>query len=172
MVELSIKTVYDTQGEERTNQDIGYDGLSDAEEAALFPNFAGLADPAGDNYEYFLQAQGNVIERYKKYNGTQGNSPEVITNSDRGSTSLPDVEDINRDNSMNTIDSYFEYNIDVFPGMDANNSDYITDTKEINVTLQNNEVIPVRWVQFKVPISEPDDAVSYHAQNVLKLGLG
>ena len=119
-----------------------------------------MNDPAGDNYEYFLQAQGNVIERYKKYNGTQGNSPEVITNSDRGSTSLPDVEDINRDNSMNTIDSYFEYNIDVFPGMDANNSDYITDTKEINVTLQNNEVIPVRWVQFKVPISEPDDAVN------------
>jgi cell surface protein SprA len=156
----SLLYVYDTQGEERTNQDIGYDGLSDAEEAALFPDFAGLADPAGDNYEYFLQAQGNVIERYKKYNGTQGNSPEVITNSDRGSTSLPDVEDINRDNSMNTIDSYFEYNIDVFPGMDANNSDYITDTKEINVTLQNNEVIPVRWVQFKVPISEPDDAIN------------
>jgi cell surface protein SprA len=156
----SLLYVYDTQGEERTNQDIGYDGFSDTEEAALFPDFAGLADPAGDNYEYFLQAQGNIIERYKNYNGTQGNSPDVITNTDRGSTSLPDVEDINRDNSMNTIDSYFEYNIDVFPGMNANNSDYITDTKEINVTLQNNEVIPVRWVQFKVPISEPDGAVN------------
>ena len=156
----SLLYVYDTQGEERTNQDIGYDGLNDGEEAAKFPDFAGLADPSGDNYEYFLQAQGNIIERYKKYNGTQGNSPEVITNTDRGSTSLPDVEDINRDNSMNTIDSYFEYNIDIFPGMDSNNSDYITDIKEINVTLQNNEVIPVRWVQFKVPISEPDDAVN------------
>ncbi len=156
----SLLYVYDTQGEERTNQDIGYDGFSDAEEAATFPDFAGLADPAGDNYQYFLQAQGNILERYKKYNGTQGNSPEVITNTDRGSTSLPDVEDINRDNTMNTVDSYFEYNIDVFPGMDANNSDYITDTKEINVTLQNNEVIPVRWVQFKVPISEPDNAVN------------
>lgn len=156
----SLLYVYDTQGEERTNQDIGYDGLNDGEEAAKFPDFAGLADPSGDNYESFLQAQGNIIERYKKYNGTQGNSPAVITNTDRGSTSLPDVEDINRDNSMNTIDSYFEYNIDIFPGMDSNNSDYITDIKEINVTLQNNEVIPVRWVQFKVPISEPDDAVN------------
>ncbi|MBT3588127.1 MAG: cell surface protein SprA [Flavobacteriaceae bacterium] len=151
----SLIYVYDTQGQERTNQDIGYDGLSDGEEATKFPDFAGLADPSGDNYEYFLQAQGNIIERYKKYNGTQGNSPEVITNTNRGSTSLPDVEDINRDNSMNTINSYFEYKIPIIPGMDANNSDYITDTKEINVTLQNNEVIPVRWVQFKVPINSP-----------------
>ena len=151
----SLIYVYDTQGQERTNQDIGYDGLSDSEEATKFPDFAGLADPSGDNYEYFLQAQGNIIERYKKYNGTQGNSPEVITNTNRGSTSLPDVEDINRDNSMNTINSYFEYKIPIVPGMDANNSDYITDTKEINVTLQNNEVIPVRWVQFKVPINTP-----------------
>ncbi len=156
----SLLYVYDTQGQERINQDIGYDGLNDGEEAVLYPEFAGLSDPAGDNYQYFLQAEGNLVQRYRQYNGTQGNSPEVLTNTDRGSTSLPDVEDINRDNTMNTVDSYFEYNIDVFPGMNANNSDYITDTKEINVTLQNNEVIPVRWVQFKVPISDPDASIN------------
>ena len=156
----SLLYVYDTQGQERINQDIGYDGLNDGEEAVLYPEFAGLSDPAGDNYQYFLQAEGNLVQRYRQYNGTQGNSPEVLTNTDRGSTSLPDVEDINRDNTMNTVDSYFEYNIDVFPGMNANNSDYITDTKEINVTLQNNEVIPVRWVQFKVPISYPDASIN------------
>ena len=151
---------FDTEGQERTNQDIGYDGINDISEGQLFPEFAGLEDPAEDNYQYFLQAEGNIIQRYRKYNGTEGNSPVAVGNTDRGSTSIPDVEDINRDNTMNTVDSYFEYNVDVFPGMDINNNDYITDVKEINVTLQNNEVIPVRWVQFKIPISEPDQAIN------------
>jgi len=151
---------FDTEGQERINQDIGYDGNNDIEEGQLFPDFAGLEDPAEDNYQYFLQAEGNIIERYRKYNGTEGNSPVAVTNTDRGSTSVPDVEDVNRDNTMNTVDSYFEYNVDLFPGMDINNSDYITDVKNINVTLQTNEVIPVRWIQFKIPISEPDRAVN------------
>lgn len=156
----SLIYVFDTEGEERTNQDIGYDGLNDTEEASQFPNFADLEDPAGDNYQYFLQAEGNIVERYNNYNGTQGNSPVAVTNTDRGSTSIPDVEDINRDNTMNSVDSYFEYNVDLFPGMNISNNEYITDTKDINVTLQNNEVIPVRWIQFKVPISKPDQAVN------------
>ena len=156
----SLVYAFDTEGDQRTNQDIGYDGFSDAEEAAKFPDFAGLADPAEDNYQYFLQAEGNIIQRYRKYNGTQGNSPVNISNTDRGSTSVPDVEDINRDNTMNTVDSYFEYNIDIYPGMDIDNNDFITDKKELSVTLQNNEVIPVRWLQFKVPISEPDQAIN------------
>ncbi|MFK5983009.1 MAG: cell surface protein SprA [Flavobacteriaceae bacterium] len=156
----SLIYVFDTDGDQRTNQDIGYDGFSDAEEAAQFPDFAGLADPAGDNYQYFLQAEGNVVQRYSQYNGTQGNSPVTVSNTDRGSTSIPDVEDVNRDNTMNTVDSYFEYNIDIYPGMNIANNDYITDSKDITVTLQNNDVIPVRWLQFKVPISEPDQAVN------------
>ena len=57
----------------RARQDIGLDGLSDAEEAAKYPLFAGLDDPAGDNYEYYLQARGDVLERYLNYNGTEGN---------------------------------------------------------------------------------------------------
>ncbi len=156
----SLVYSFNTEGQERTNQDIGYDGVNDFSEGQLFPEFAGLDDPAEDNYQYFLQAEGGIVERYRKYNGTEGNSPVEVSNTDRGSTSIPDVEDINRDNTMNTVDSYFEYNVDVYPGMDINNNDFITDIKEINVTLQNNEVIPVRWVQFKVPVSEPDQAIN------------
>ncbi|QNJ97819.1 T9SS outer membrane translocon Sov/SprA [Constantimarinum furrinae] len=156
----SLVYTFDTQGQERINQDIGYDGLNDGEEASQFPAFAGLNDPAGDNYLYFLQAEGNILERYLQYNGSEGNSPDNVTNTNRGSTPQPDVEDINRDNTMNTVDSYFEYEIDIVPGMDIDNNDYITDVKELDVTLQNNETIPVRWVQFKVPISEPDQAIN------------
>jgi cell surface protein SprA len=157
----SLVYTFDTEGQERLNQDIGYDGLDDPSEGAMYPAFAGLPDPAGDNYQYFLQAEGDILQRYKRYNGTQGNSPVEVTNTNRGSTTLPDVEDINRDNTMNTVDGYFEYNIPIAPGMDENTSDYITDVKLVQgIQLPNNEVIDVRWVQFKIPISEPDQAVN------------
>ena len=155
---------FDSAGEERTNQDIGYDGLSDAQEKAKadYPQaFRDLEDPAGDNYQYFLQAEGGIIDRYRSYNGTQGNSPVEVTNTNRGSTTLPDVEDINRDNTMNTVNSYFEYNIPIEPGMDQSTSSYITDVKIVQgITLPNNEVIDARWVQFKIPLSDPDRAIN------------
>ena len=151
---------FDTQGQERINQDIGYDGLNNAAEGSQFPAFAGLPDPANDDYQYFLQAEGNILERYLQYNGSEGNSPVEVSNNNRGNTAQPDVEDINRDNTMNTVDSYYEYNVPVFPGMNIDNSDYITDVKELEVTTQTNDVIPVRWVQFKIPISDPDQAVN------------
>ena len=156
----SLIYTFDSTGEGRTNQDIGYDGLTDEQERSEYPAFASLPDPAGDNYQYFLQADGNILERYRFYNGTQGNSPEQLSNDDRGNTAQPDVEDINRDNTMNTVDSYFEYEVELNPGMDIENNEYITDVREIDVTLQNNQTLPVRWIQFRVPIGEPDRAVN------------
>nr|WP_317194056.1 cell surface protein SprA [Luteirhabdus pelagi] len=152
---------FDTEGQARTNQDIGYDGLTDAQESARFPAFQGLPDPAGDNYQYFLQVEGDVPTRYRQYNGTQGNSPVEVTDTNRGNTTQPDVEDINRDFTMNTVEAYYEYNIDIRPGqLTVDSNDYVTDVKETEVTTPNNETIPVRWVQFKVPISDPDNVVN------------
>ncbi len=134
----SLVYTFDTEGQERINQDVGFDGEMDAEEAADPRNptnnairsaFSGVPDPAQDNYQYFLQADGSILNRYLKYNGTQGNSPVDINATNRGSTAQPDVEDINRDNTMNTLNSYFEYNVPLFPGMDSENSEFITDVK-------------------------------------------
>src|SRR5690554_5406062 len=128
----------------------------------MFPDFAHFQDPANDDYEYFLQAEGDILQRYLRYNGTEGNSPVEVTDTNRGSTTLPDVEDINRDNTMNTINSYFEYNIpfrSVNGQLDTDNNKYVSDVKEIEVTTPDNSRIPVRWVQFKVPISDPDKAI-------------
>lgn len=155
----SLVYAFDTEGQERTNQDLGLNGASDAEEAALFPLFAALEDPAGDNYTYFLQRDGDIVNRYKNYNGTQGNSPVEVTQTNRGSTTLPDVEDYNRDNTMNTVNSYFEYNIDLYPGMDVDNNPFISDVRELEVNLQNNQTQAVRWVQFKIPVSSPTRSV-------------
>ena len=102
----SLIYTFATVGAERTNQDVGYDGYDDNEELAEFgPQFG--EDPAKDNYTYYLNTDGgNIFERYKNYNGLEGNTPDVFTDTNRGSTTQPDVEDINRDNTMNTIDSY------------------------------------------------------------------
>ncbi|MEH6763868.1 MAG: cell surface protein SprA [Aequorivita antarctica] len=168
----SLVYTFDSEGQERVNQDIGLDGLNDIDEltdpinpqnAALRSTFGGLPDPANDNYQYFLQADGSILDRYLKYNGTQGNSPVEFSNTNRGSTAQPDVEDINRDNSMNTIDSYFEYNVpfkNVNGQLDTDNNKYVTDVKLQQITTPDNSTIDVRWVQFKVPISKPDQAIN------------
>ncbi|SDR71856.1 cell surface protein SprA [Gillisia sp. Hel1_33_143] len=155
----SLIYAFDTQGQERTNQDVGFDGLDDTGEALRFPNFASLPDPAADNYQYFLNSTGSIIDRYRNYNGTDGDSPPNLGDTDRGNTTLPTTEDLNRDNTMNTINSYFKYDVRVFPGMNIDNSPYITDVKEVTAPLPNGQDLPVRWVQFKVPIFKPTDAV-------------
>jgi cell surface protein SprA len=74
---------------------------------------------------------------------------------------VPDVEDVNRDKSMNTVNSYFEYEIPITPStMNAVANEYVTDFKELDVVAPNGETIPTEWVQFKIPISEPDRAVN------------
>ena len=155
----SLVYAFDSEGANRTLQDAGYDGLLDAEEATKFSDFAGLPDPSVDNYQYFLNTEGSIVQRYQNYNGTQGNSPTEVTDTNRGNSTLPTTEDINRDNTMNTINSYFEYEIPFFQGMNIDNNRYITDVKELTTTLRNGQELPVRWLQFKVPIFEPTNAV-------------
>jgi cell surface protein SprA len=158
---------FDTEGEARTNQDVGLDGLINSEEATykdpitgsfLFDN-GPVDDPSGDNYVYYLNTTGSVLERYYNYNGTEGNSPVGVSDTNRGSTTLPDVEDLNRDNTMNTIDSYYQYELDITPGMNLT-SDFVRDVKTRNVSLPNGVTKSVRWIQFRVPLR------GAHAQSV------
>ena len=151
---------FSSLGEERINQDTGLDGYDDQEESIAFPSYANLDDPANDNYRYFLNQSGNIFERYKMYNGLEGNSPETISDTDRGSTTQPDVEDINRDNTMNTIDSYFEYELDITPNSLADiNNQFIKDRKEKTVTLPNGNSALVKWYQFRIPVNEPTNEI-------------
>ncbi|NNE32616.1 MAG: cell surface protein SprA [Winogradskyella sp.] len=158
----SLIYTFGTTGAERANQDVGYDGYDDTEEQLRFPaEFSGLEDPAKDNYSFYLNTEGNIFERYKRYNGQQGNTPDTFTDTNRGSTTQPDVEDINRDNTMNTIDSYFEYEIDITPSSLNINNPLIFDVKEdVVVTLPNGQVRDdITWYQFRVPINEPTSAI-------------
>ncbi|UUW10743.1 cell surface protein SprA [Flavobacterium plurextorum] len=155
----SLIYAFDTNPDNRKNQDVGLDGLPSSKEGAIYTNYAGEADPAADDYTYYLNTDGGVLERYKNYNGVEGNSAVSINDPNRGSTTLPDVEDINRDNTMSTINAYYEYSIDVKPGMQVGQN-YVTDIREVsNVELPNGGTTTARWIQFKIPVSQPQNTI-------------
>jgi cell surface protein SprA len=154
----SLIYAFDANANNRANQDVGLDGLSNANEGSVYSNFASDPDPAADDYTYYLNNSGGIVERYKNYNGQDGNSAVDINDPNRGSTTLPDVEDINRDNTMNTINAYYEYSIDVQPNM-AIGQNYITDIRNTQVTLPNGQVTDARWIQFKIPVSQPENTI-------------
>ena len=150
----SLLYAFNTLEGDRALQDVGLDGLNDTEEKDVFTN-GSIEDPAGDNYKFFVSAEGNILNRYKNYNGTQGNSPIAFSDFERGNTTEPDTEDINRDQSMNTIDSYFEYRVPISKSMTVGNHPFITDVRDnVEVELPNGDKLNTRWIQFKVPIKK------------------
>ncbi|MCY3998165.1 MAG: cell surface protein SprA [Flavobacteriaceae bacterium] len=127
-------------------QDLGFDGLSNAQEALIYSN-GNATDPAGDDYQFYLNAQGNILERYKNFNGTENNSFSSSTNTNRSATRLPDVEDIDRDQNMNTSERYFEYRIPIRRNMNSKNHPFIVQVRESNSNSSN-----ARWLLFRIPI--------------------
>jgi cell surface protein SprA len=152
---------FDVSESVRASQDIGFDGLDDSEEGAIYGTENG-ADPALDNYEYFLQRDGGILNRYLNFNNPQGNSPVQVTDDNRGSTTLPDVEDVDRDLTMNTVNSYYEYRIPITPNTDINDL-YVTDIRD-SLVLSGNRIpdgstVRTRWIQYKIPLSDFTAAV-------------
>ena len=162
-VSQSLVYAFDTNDTNRQLQDVGLDGLSDSEERNQFPAYAGSADPSADNYQYYLNATGSVLDRYKNYNGMQGNSPTGVSDTNRGSTTLPDVEDINRDYTMDGFNAYYEYHVDIHPGMAVGNSPYVTDVIETAGQTAPGAsfgpLTPVRWIQFKIPVTQFESTI-------------
>mgnify|MGYP001160023688 FL=1 len=148
----SLVYSFDSNTNNRPLQDLGYDGMNDQDELEKYFN-GPISDPAGDNYQYYINAKGGVVERYKNYNGTQGNSPVEVSDNQRGSTTIPDNEDVNKDNTMNTIDSYFQYSVPIRKNMDVGNHPFISDVRNnVKVDLPNGETKTTRWIQFKIPV--------------------
>ena len=163
----SIIYAFDESDAARTNQDIGLDGLTDDEERLLFPNLASLADPASDNYQYYRGSEldaidASVITRYKLFNNTQGNSPTLNQSPEAfpiSANTYPDVEDINRDQTMNTVESYYEYRVSLNrsdlptnPQAFTQGQNFIVDIKEEPVVLENGQEQIARWYQFRIPV--------------------
>jgi len=187
----SLVESFDTEEGSREYQDIGYDGLRDSDERLFYsesgmhpyldtiattwgPNSTAyqdaFSDPSSDNYHYFRGTDydedptySSVLERYKNFNGPDGNSPTDAQNPENyptASTTLPDVEDLNRDNTLSESERYFQYEIDLDPEKMIVGSQYITDVYLAQgIQLPNNTVTSTKWYQFKIPVSQPDRAV-------------
>jgi cell surface protein SprA len=80
-----------------------------------------------------------ILGRYKNFNNPQGNSPLASSSSQftSAATLYPDNEDLNRDNTLNETESYYEYDIDLKPGMDVGITPFITDKRVIRVVSQD-----------------------------------
>lgn len=158
----SIIYAFSENDSDRLNQDLGFDGFNDAEESAntAIGAYASLSDPAADNFQFFrgsdFDAQNaSIIQRYKDFNNTQGNSPTINQSPESypsSSTTYPDVEDINRDQTMNSVESYFEYKISMNKTDLVVGRNFIVDKKTTSVRLQNGTSRETSWYQFRVPV--------------------
>ncbi len=102
-----------------------------------------------------LQVTMEFLTRYKNFNNPQGNSPIADNNSQytNAATLYPDQEDLNRDNTMNEAEEYFQYQVDLRPGMSTGNNQYITDVREALVDLPDGSHRLEHWYLFRIPVN-------------------
>lgn len=174
---FSIVDAFDNDPAAREFQDVGLDGLSNADEQSFFAPYLNevaqkhgegsvahakvLGDPSADNYSYFIGADHDnvsesILGRYKQFTGLEGNSA-LPNPTSTAATSLPDNEDVNKDNTLNESESFFQYKVPLFPGMTIGDS-YITDILETTANTPAGER-PIKWYQFKVPVHQPSSVV-------------
>ncbi len=174
---VQVTNAFSNDPQDRPYQDVGFDGLTDDSErivrsaylAQIATNFGAASafyqratqDPSYDNYVWYRDSRYDansvgILGRYKFYNNQQGNSPVASASAvySSAATLYPDNEDLNRDNTLNETESYFEYEIDVKPGMDVGLTKYITDKRVITPKLANGTTAPENWYLFRVPIDQ------------------
>ena len=163
----SLQYTFDISDTSRLNQDIGLDGLNDEEETAMFGSAFG-SDPSSDNYRYFrggdYDAQNaSILTRYKAYNNSEGNSPTASLSPESyptSATTYPDVEDIDKDQTMSTVESYYQYRVSLNANDLIVGKNYIVDEKTVSVTLEDQSRKDFRWLQFRIPINSPDEVIN------------
>ncbi|MDE5875016.1 MAG: cell surface protein SprA, partial [Muribaculaceae bacterium] len=72
--------------------------------------------------------------------------------------SVPDVEDINQDNTLNEYERYFQYKVSLRPEDLEVGKNFVTDRREMVVPTREGPATTV-WYQFKIPLSQPEKVV-------------
>lgn len=181
--QATVTYAFATTAGSRALQDVGYNGLTDEEERTFGPYQEFLSsiqgkvspaqldsiinDPANDDYHYFRgsdfdRLQTSILERYKRINNPQGNSPDSDTRGEGYDTSyktMPDVEDINQDYTLNEYERYYQYRISIRPEDFVVGQNFIVDKRETHPTLRNGQPGKATWYQFRIPLDEYEDRV-------------
>ncbi len=173
---ISVVNAFSTDPNDRPYQDVGFDGMNDNSErrkqsqylASIATNFGtssaayqkAYSDPSGDDYLWYRDASYDamgtgILGRYKNYNNTEGNSPIVSSAStlSPAATLYPDVEDLDNDNTLNQTEQYYEYEVDLSPGMTSATSKFIVQTQIVHPTLVDGASSTETWYLFRVPIN-------------------
>lgn len=179
----SLVYAFDNSGSSRSAQDVGLNGLSTQDEqnfstyadylttvrgivsSSAYESF--LNDPAADNYHYFRGSdydteERSILDRYKHYNNTEGNS---IASGDSGesydtsSKTTPDVEDANQDYTLDEYEKYYQYRVSLRPENFKVGSNYIADKRTVISKLRNGNTESVNWYKFRIPVDEWDEKV-------------
>ena len=183
-VGTSVTYAFNNENGARVKQDVGFNGLNSEQErtygayAQYLANIQGkvspevfdslLIDPAGDDYHYyrgtdFDQQQKSILDRYKRINMPEGNSPDTDNSPESYETAYkttPDVEDINQDYTLNEYEKYFQYHITLHPSDTVVGTNFISDVRHASVKLRNGDTQMVKWYQFRVPLEEFERAVN------------
>ncbi|XVJ64699.1 MAG: cell surface protein SprA [Lacibacter sp.] len=176
---IQIAQAFSNIPEERPQQDVGFDGFTDDDERSFRNTFLNLyrtnygtgaafqrlnTDPSSDNYIHFRDQRYDaptisILNRYKEFNNPQGNSPVSTNNQSFTSASslYPDNEDLNRDNTLNEVEEYFQYVMELRPKNDAVmqvGQNYIADRRDVTVNLANGNTRVETWYLFRIPIRQ------------------
>jgi len=170
---IQVTTAFSNDASDRPYQDVGLDGMNDQQEAGKFQSYlsslsaqfganspayqTASADPSSDDFINYRDSRYDasktgILGRYKNVNSPQGNSPIATT----GQTTLtaytlyPDQEDLNRDNTMNELEEYFEYKLEVNPDSLRMGGRFVTDS----MTFRPSGGAQQTWYQVRIPISE------------------
>lgn len=155
----------------RPIQDVGFDGLNDESESIKFASFINglnidaaakakiIEDPSQDNFKHYLSEDytgiSNIVQRYKNFNSPQGNSPILSGNTSTSGSNSPDIEDLNRDNSLNENEAFYQYIVDLYPEMDVDNHPFLVSVQERpGFTLYDQPVPDFKWYQFRIPVRD------------------
>ena len=173
----TVAYAFATTSGSRALQDVGFNGLTDAEEQAFYRSayldqiqgkvnqavFDSIfADPARDDYHYFRGSDWDamrapILLRYKNINNPQGNSPDSDSRTESYDTSYkstPDVEDINQDYTLNEYEKYFQYHVSIRPEDLVVGTNHIVDKREYTQTWRDQTRSTVTWYQFRIPVEE------------------
>ena len=180
---------FSNEANARQYQDVGFDGLRDEDERTFFEddylgvirNYFGESstaytnaydDPSGDNFHYFRSTEWDrddvhtsILGRYKYFNGPDGNSPSDTQQTEdyiNSNSIMPNVEDINNDNTLNESERYYQYVIELDPMKMVVGQNHIADIFEAtNISLPNSTIGSCTWYQFRIPIKQPDRVVGH-----------
>jgi len=178
---LQVTNAFSNETDDRPYQDVGYDGLTDTAETKKFSGYLNnlsttygsgssvykkaAQDPSNDDFKNYRDnsytSNDGILARYKDYNNPQGNSPVADNNSQytNAFTLYPDQEDLNRDNTMSEAEEYFQYRVDLKPGMRPGNNPFITDERDVDVVTPDGNPLHVKWYLFRIPIHSFQDKI-------------